>query len=158
MIDAFPIRIYTSPPEVASNMLQPILLEQAHKMDRISDPPISTQSTFPSEYGCPQKARLKYLKPKSADQSMKGNARAGVLANEEPYGNCEVASRDNKDVGLGRASVSVMRSELASPKHFANSCTVCLAEFNTGEHVRELPCRHQYHAECIGIYFLCIEP
>ncbi|KAI7847637.1 hypothetical protein BDC45DRAFT_451535 [Circinella umbellata] len=32
------------------------------------------------------------------------------------------------------------------------SCVICLDEFSSGDTVRKLPCGHEYHCECIGIY------
>jgi hypothetical protein len=31
----------------------------------------------------------------------------------------------------------------------AESCSICLLDFQTGEEIRTTPCSHQYHRECI---------
>lgn len=33
-----------------------------------------------------------------------------------------------------------------------NMCVVCLEAFKIGDEVRELPCHHEYHCVCIGMY------
>jgi hypothetical protein len=32
----------------------------------------------------------------------------------------------------------------------SDTCAVCLDEFEEGEEIRSLPCRHEFHCECIG--------
>jgi E3 ubiquitin-protein ligase SDIR1 len=33
--------------------------------------------------------------------------------------------------------------------HKDYACTVCLADYEPGDHIRTLPCMHNYHTECI---------
>ena len=34
-------------------------------------------------------------------------------------------------------------------------CRLCLRVFQIGQHVRRLPCRHQFHIDCIGKFIEC---
>ena len=34
-------------------------------------------------------------------------------------------------------------------EHKDYACTVCLADYEPGDHIRTLPCMHNYHTECI---------
>jgi hypothetical protein len=44
-------------------------------------------------------------------------------------------------------------------------CSICLGEFETGEHLRRLPCQHSFHSDCIASWLgvkhtcpLCVAP
>ncbi|EGR31809.1 hypothetical protein IMG5_101120 [Ichthyophthirius multifiliis] len=35
-------------------------------------------------------------------------------------------------------------------KHFQDKCSICITEFNIGQQVKILDCKHFYHVECIS--------
>ncbi|CAM9632724.1 unnamed protein product, partial [Heterosigma akashiwo] len=34
----------------------------------------------------------------------------------------------------------------------ANPCPICLNEFSAGEKVCQLPCLHEFHKQCVGMW------
>ena len=63
------------------------------------------------------------------------------------------------DESVSRAVSAAELSEnlAASPKEdevWATDCAVCLAEFGQEEEVRELPCEHIFHHDCIFDWFM----
>lgn len=33
------------------------------------------------------------------------------------------------------------------------ACVICMSHFKTGQHIRVLPCQHEYHSKCIARWF-----
>jgi hypothetical protein len=42
-----------------------------------------------------------------------------------------------------------------TPSDEAAACVICLEPMSIGSKVRKLPCEHEYHCHCIGLY-LCV--
>ncbi|KAI8096938.1 uncharacterized protein BX664DRAFT_325227 [Halteromyces radiatus] len=60
-----------------------------------------------------------------------------------------------------RLSVFISRSNDQQPSSAAipeeidvdeNACVICLEPLDIGQDVRQLPCHHEYHCHCIGMY------
>lgn len=35
-------------------------------------------------------------------------------------------------------------------------CVICLDNILIGSSIRKLPCEHEYHCKCIGMYIICV--
>jgi len=83
--------------------------------------------------------------------------------NGDPPAIAAVSSTMNREatpnIAVSRAVSAAQLSEqlAASPKEdevWATDCAVCLAEFDQEEEVRELPCEHIFHHDCIHDWFM----
>ncbi|XP_019165733.1 PREDICTED: E3 ubiquitin-protein ligase RING1-like [Ipomoea nil] len=59
-----------------------------------------------------------------------------------------------------KASIEALRSvEIGEEEEEEGECAICLEEWGVGETVKEMPCRHRFHKECIekwlGIHGSC---
>lgn len=61
---------------------------------------------------------------------------------EMPYDNDE-----GEVEGAGGLCASLLPCKPESYGH--NSCSICLDEYEVGEHIRVLPCQHTFHSDCI---------
>ncbi|CAG8507972.1 10751_t:CDS:1, partial [Acaulospora morrowiae] len=64
------------------------------------------------------------------------------------------SQRSERAVGSASLLYSSPDTDTTSSDHISNSetretCAICLEDFDNGDEVRELPCRHWYHVECI---------
>jgi hypothetical protein len=89
---------------------------------------------------------------------------AQVLINQAESDEPEVAEAENTDkadTGGAEANDEEKKATAApgqdvlSATNIAQSqsdatCVICLDEFDIGEKIRQLPCRHEFHCECIG--------
>ncbi|XP_071725616.1 E3 ubiquitin-protein ligase RING1-like [Rutidosis leptorrhynchoides] len=66
-------------------------------------------------------------------------------ASDEPLPNNIFNEEQPNSVIEGLPLVSLTSSHLANESH----CPVCKDEFEVGEDVKELPCKHFYHSDCI---------
>jgi len=56
-------------------------------------------------------------------------------------------AESTNDIEAAPVPVAVVSS---SDEVTSDTCAVCLDEFEAGEEIRLLPCRHEFHCECIG--------
>jgi len=61
------------------------------------------------------------------------------------------SKRMGKVFEVGLLPVAVVRHEFAACD---TACVICLAEYAEGDHVRELNCRHVFHADCVDPWLL----
>lgn len=54
---------------------------------------------------------------------------------------------DEDDNDRGGLCAGLLTCKVESYGH--NSCSICLDEYQVGEHIRVLPCQHTFHSECI---------
>jgi hypothetical protein len=53
--------------------------------------------------------------------------------------------------GLTQAQIDKVRTNLwMKGRTKADSCSICMEEFKSGSMYKQLPCKHEYHAECIS--------
>jgi hypothetical protein len=48
--------------------------------------------------------------------------------------------------------ISDLRAEVIDIQEEELSCSICLSEYTMDDQLRILPCHHEYHAECIGMF------
>ena len=74
---------------------------------------------------------------------------------EEPI--TETAPSSDPNVNRTLSASELSQRLASSPKEdevWATDCAVCLAEFEEEEKVRELPCEHIFHHDCIHDWFM----
>ncbi|CAL4976833.1 unnamed protein product [Urochloa decumbens] len=59
------------------------------------------------------------------------------------------ASRQGTPPAKKEAVEALPTVEIAGSGNDGDSCPVCLEDYAPGEHAREMPCRHKFHANCI---------
>ena len=60
----------------------------------------------------------------------------------------EISSRRGSGGGLCEALLPT-KTEKEDPYFDHNTCSICLDDYEPGEHIRVLPCQHTFHSDCI---------
>lgn len=68
-------------------------------------------------------------------------------SNLEMRDKSDMPYEDEDGQAQGGLCVSLLPCKQESYGH--NSCSICLDEYEVGEHIRVLPCQHTFHSECI---------
>ncbi|CAK9142507.1 unnamed protein product [Ilex paraguariensis] len=56
----------------------------------------------------------------------------------------------NKDGSLPASKASIEAMPMVKVTEQGAECAICLCEYEICEEVKEMPCRHRYHSDCIG--------
>lgn len=56
--------------------------------------------------------------------------------------------------GLSLEGISRLHEFYVEETHCDTTCSICLEELSTGDHVRSLPCSHLFHRHCVDLWLL----
>ncbi|GBF97690.1 hypothetical protein Rsub_09748 [Raphidocelis subcapitata] len=90
----------------------------------------------------------------TADQHAARSAATCADAGLGRAGDAEAGGAAGAAAGAAAAAAAAAAGRASSPGEGDDEpcCTVCLDEFDDGDNVRELPCRHLFHADCVDTW------
>lgn len=84
---------------------------------------------------------------KHAENTGSETAEAEVADKAEP---AEGEANDEEKQVTAAPGQEVLNATNIAQSQSDATCVICLDDFDIGEKVRQLPCRHEFHCECIG--------
>lgn len=156
ILDSLPVRIYgqgptdtTTTPQATPSTPEAEGVKEVKEATEASGA-TGTEATLhrvPSRansvHGSISNKSVRSIKSNKSVRSIKSIAAATALNNSAPQ-----PSSSEEGVSSVPTVVPAQASHLDEVTN--DTCAVCLDEFEEGEELRLLPCRHEFHCECIG--------